>query len=183
MDSERKFTKAMTLKERLYMPPLEKYLVYDKFPWKLVIHILLVILTTSQVVLMVIPNSQYSFNQYVIWIKLFCNLNAGQDDTDVSNSFNLFSIKDVNTFVNATVDVIFLFRIITTSIIRQLITIIITRMMMILLNLLRCMLSIMMKIKLMYYSLRMITINYTIQLAKMTLDPLVGIFQSLLRIF
>lgn len=106
MDSERNFTRGMSLKERLYMPPLEKYRIYDKFPWKLVIHILLVILSTAQVVLMVIPNGQYSYNQYTIWNKLFCNLEAGPEDTEITNSFHLFSIADINSFVNITVEVI-----------------------------------------------------------------------------
>lgn len=106
MEFDPKFARGMTLKERLYMQPLDKYRVYDRFPWKLVIHILLVILTTCQVVLMVIPNGQYSYNQYIIWNKLFCNLEASSEDTDVTNSFNLFSIEDIRGFVDITVDVI-----------------------------------------------------------------------------
>lgn len=105
MDSDRKYTRAMTLKERLYMPPLEKYRIYDRFPWKLVIHVLLVILTTAQVVLLVLPNGQYSYNQYIIWNKLFCNLDAESSDTEVTNSYNLFDIQSVNSFVSKTIDV------------------------------------------------------------------------------
>jgi len=105
MDSDRTYTRAMTLKERLYMPPLEKYRVYDKFPWKLVIHVLLVILTTAQVVLLVLPNGQYSYNQYIIWNKLFCNIDAEASDTEVTNSYNLLNIQAVKLFVDNTIDV------------------------------------------------------------------------------
>ena len=88
------------------MPPLEKYRIYDRFPWKMVIHVLLVILTTAQIVLMLIPNGQYSYNQYILWNKLFCNQDASQEDTDVTNSYNLFNMENVLTFVYATIDVI-----------------------------------------------------------------------------
>jgi hypothetical protein len=37
------------LKDSLFLSPIEKYKIYGRFPWKLIIHILLVIATTSQV--------------------------------------------------------------------------------------------------------------------------------------
>ncbi len=39
------------LKDSLFLSPIEKYKIYGRFPWKLIIHILLVIATTSQVIM------------------------------------------------------------------------------------------------------------------------------------
>ncbi len=39
------------LKDSLFMSPIEKYKIYGRFPWKMIIHVLLVITTTAQVIL------------------------------------------------------------------------------------------------------------------------------------
>ena len=44
-----KVKKDMPLKDNLFLSPIEKYKFYGRFPWKMVIHLLLVILTTTQV--------------------------------------------------------------------------------------------------------------------------------------
>lgn len=41
--------KDMPLKDNLFLSPIEKYKFYGRFPWKMVIHLLLVILSTTQV--------------------------------------------------------------------------------------------------------------------------------------
>lgn len=40
------------LKDSLFLSPIEKYKIYGRFPWKLIIHIFLVIATTAQVFLL-----------------------------------------------------------------------------------------------------------------------------------
>lgn len=41
---------SMTLQDKINLPPLKKYRIHNKFPVKLILHILLVIMTTYQVV-------------------------------------------------------------------------------------------------------------------------------------
>jgi len=41
--------KDMPLKDKLFLSPIEKYKFYGRFPWKMFIHLLLVILSTTQV--------------------------------------------------------------------------------------------------------------------------------------
>jgi hypothetical protein len=49
MDKEKREEIKIPLKESLFLSPLEKYKLYGRFPWKMIIHIALVIATTTQV--------------------------------------------------------------------------------------------------------------------------------------
>ena len=42
--------KEMPIRDNLFLSPIEKYKFYGRFPWKMTIHMLLVILTTTQVI-------------------------------------------------------------------------------------------------------------------------------------
>ena len=41
--------KKISIKDSLGLTPIEKYRIYDRFPYKLLIHLLLIIATTVQV--------------------------------------------------------------------------------------------------------------------------------------
>lgn len=96
---------GMTIKQRLYMPPIEKYEKFDRFPWKIIIQALLVIFTTVQALLVVNQITSYSYSQYLLWNKLFLNLNVQGSDTSITNSYNLFSIQELISFVERTADI------------------------------------------------------------------------------
>lgn len=40
---------SIPLKDSLFLSPIEKYKIYGRFPWKMIIHIFIVIVTTAQV--------------------------------------------------------------------------------------------------------------------------------------
>ena len=96
--------KITRLKDRLYMPPLQKYEVYGKFPWKLIIQILLITFTTCQTLLIVNQSTMYSYNQYTLWNKLFLNHDVQGSDTTITNSFNIFEISKLKSYIQTTVD-------------------------------------------------------------------------------
>ena len=96
--------KIARIKHRLYMPPMKKYEVYGKFPWKIVIQILLIVTTTSQTLLIVNRSSTYSYSQYTLWNKLFLNKDVSGSDTSITNSYNIFGISGLKGFVQKTVD-------------------------------------------------------------------------------
>ena len=87
------------------MPPIEKYEKFDRFPWKIIIQALLVIFTTTEALLVVNQITTYSYSQYLLWNKLFLNKNVQGSDTTITNSYNLFSIKEVIDFVQSTANV------------------------------------------------------------------------------
>jgi hypothetical protein len=99
-----KMVKIDNIKHRLYMPPMKKYEVYGKFPWKFFIQVLLVVATTSQIMLIVNRSTTYSYNQYTLWNKIFLNKDASGGDTQITNSYNIFGIKGLINFVQKSVD-------------------------------------------------------------------------------
>ena len=62
---------SMPLRDRLYMPPIERYEKYGKYPWRLIIDVLLLAFTTCQLLLVVTPNNLYARNQLKLWEKVF----------------------------------------------------------------------------------------------------------------
>src|SRR5574343_493483 len=95
---------GMTIKQRLYTPPIEQYEKFDRFPWKILIQGLLVIFTTAQTLLVVNRITTYSYSQYLLWNQLFLNYDVEGSDTAIINSYNLFSIKEIHEFVQKTAD-------------------------------------------------------------------------------
>ena len=86
------------------MPPLKKYEVYGRFPWKLVIQILLIVFTTSQALLVVNQSTTYSYSQYTLWNKIFLNKNVQGSDTTITNTYNIFGISSLTSYIQSTVD-------------------------------------------------------------------------------
>ena len=94
--------RGMTFHDHLFMHPVEKFEVYGKFPWKLVVSILLLILTSAQVLLLTMPDGQYSYNQLILWNKLFLNGRATGDDYDIVDEYHFYTIEEMRKFVEKT---------------------------------------------------------------------------------
>ena len=95
----------MTMRDKLYMPPLEKYAVYSRFPWKIALHLVLLVLVTSQLILVLNKNAMYSLGQYRLWNELFLDKDAnGSSQANIVNSYNLFDVKGVTAYVKDTVE-------------------------------------------------------------------------------
>lgn len=98
----------MTLKQRLYMTPLDKFRIFGKFPWPLTISIMLVVLTSLQVLLVVASSTNYSYNQTVMWNNVFLNKDVQGSDTSLTNSYNIFSLTSLHNYIKDAVGVIFI---------------------------------------------------------------------------
>lgn len=94
----------MRLQDRLFMHPMEKYNKYGRFPWKMMVHLFLVIFTTAQTILIVNQSSMYSMSQLTLWNKLFLNHEVSGDDTSLVFTYNLFDLNKLIGYVNKTVD-------------------------------------------------------------------------------
>lgn len=103
-----KKVRKMPILDKLYMSPIRKYEVYGKFPWKMISHILLVIMTTSQIVLIVSASSQYSYHQTLLWKKLFIvrelSPDVGQNDLP-SSIYKIYSIEQLQKFLSSSMDI------------------------------------------------------------------------------
>jgi hypothetical protein len=96
----------MPMKHKLYMPPLEKFVKYGKFPWPLVISLLLALLTSLQVILVVSTSTNYSYSQIVLWNKVFLNRDVQGKDTSITNTYNIFNLTYLQSYMQETVNVI-----------------------------------------------------------------------------
>lgn len=95
----------MSLRDRIYMPPLQKYSLYGRFPWKITVHLLIVIFTTIQVILVINRAAMYSLGHNILWNFLFLDkdANGGTEDQTI-NSYNLFTETEVSTYVQQAVN-------------------------------------------------------------------------------
>lgn len=96
--------KITRLKDRLYMAPLKKYEKYGRFPWKIIIQILLIIFTSCQALLVINQSTMYSYNQYTLWNKIFLNRDAEGSDTSITNSYSIYGISHLLTVIQQTVE-------------------------------------------------------------------------------
>ena len=58
----------MPIRDKITLDPISKYRIYGRFPWKLFVHILIVIGTTMQAIVVVSVNTDYMRAQE----KVFC---------------------------------------------------------------------------------------------------------------
>jgi hypothetical protein len=93
----------MTLRDMLYLSPIKKYQKFGKFPWKLLISMLLVTFTTCQVILIVNKSTTYAYSQYTLWNALFLNHNIQGSTSPIVNTFNLFSSAHTKSFIQTSV--------------------------------------------------------------------------------
>ena len=95
----------MSLKEKLYLAPTKKYKKYGKYPWELVVSVLLILFTTCQVVLMVQMMSTYSYSQVMIWNQLFLNSDVSGSDTEITNTYTVFYLDHLSKYISNLVEV------------------------------------------------------------------------------
>jgi len=71
--------KEIPLRDKLILGPIDKYILYDRFPWKLMIHLLLILFTSMQVMYLAKTLSSYRTYEMTQWNNLFLQ-------TDIENS-------------------------------------------------------------------------------------------------
>jgi hypothetical protein len=98
--------KDMNIKDDLYLSPFEKYKLYGVFPWGIAIAITLILLTSLQIILVITPHSNYSYQQIIVWNKVFLNDDVQGSDTSLTNSFNIFHYGKLQSYMSNAIDVI-----------------------------------------------------------------------------
>ena len=86
------------------MTPLKKYEKYGRFPYKLIIQMLLVLFTTCQVVLIVNQSTTYAYSQYTLFNMLFLNRQVTGSSSPITNSYILFGLTSLTNYIQVTVD-------------------------------------------------------------------------------
>ena len=83
---------GMPLRDRLYMLPVERYEKYGKYPWRLLIDVLLLVFTTAQLLIIVTPSNLYAQNQLSLWKKVL-----------VPEQPQIYSIESLQTVLRCTI--------------------------------------------------------------------------------
>lgn len=86
------------MKERLSLDPLEKYVMYDRPPYKLTLHIILAILMSLSFMMQVVPNNMLARSQQIMWYKKFL-LNGEDEEIPIADDFDdvklVFTTKEL----------------------------------------------------------------------------------------
>ena len=101
-NAERKAANQMTLYDKLTLGPLDKYLKYNRFPYKLMLSVALVLMTSFQVLVTVESRTAYSRSQDRLFHKLFLGAD-GLEDTDRTRIKFLFSAEEAREFMTESV--------------------------------------------------------------------------------
>ena len=100
-----KSLKDMSIKDDLYLSPFEKYTLYGIFPWSFLLSLILVILSTSEIIFYISINTNYSYQQLLLWNKVFLNRDADGSDTMMIPEFNIYHYPKLKTYIQQSVDV------------------------------------------------------------------------------
>lgn len=90
------------IKDKILLGPIDKYRKYNRFPWKFLLHNLMLIMTTGQVLLICMENSNYAFNARKLWNNLFMTTPGGET-VEVGDYVWIYDVPTLVDFVNNTV--------------------------------------------------------------------------------
>ena len=90
--------------DKITYGPIRKYKVYNRFPWKMVIHIALLIVVTAQIILVIDSSGSYSRSEQAFFYRMFLNDELGLEDVDFEKVRYFFTIGEVKDFVKKSVE-------------------------------------------------------------------------------
>lgn len=104
--------KKLPLKDKIMMGPLDKYQKYskqygvifcaDRFPWKFLVHILLVIATTTQVMMLNKSEGQLFRSHQIVFYTLFFDGGDPYLDINMARYRHIFQLYDDPEYKNIT---------------------------------------------------------------------------------
>lgn len=93
----------MSLKDRLFLSPTQKYKIYGTFPWKMIINIFLIISTTSQIVIVMELTSSYSRSEVRFFHEQFL-AEGDKTDPEFPSKLYLYTINDLISHIQQSID-------------------------------------------------------------------------------
>ena len=88
----------MPIKDKILLGPIDKYRKYNRFPWKFLFHVIMVVMTTFQVIYICTFASDYAYNARQLWNFMFMTAPNG-DVMDVGQHIYLYNIGSLQDFV------------------------------------------------------------------------------------
>jgi hypothetical protein len=85
--------KEIPIGDKIMLGPIEKYTYYNKFPYKMVIHILLCFLTATQALLLMDWATGYDSNQTKLFQYYFLDDSLDYSDFDIKRSREFYNLS------------------------------------------------------------------------------------------
>ena len=83
------------LKDKIQLGPIAKYRKYNRFPWKMLLHIVIVMLATLQVIMIINSSGSYSRRFEKSFYFLFMDSEVDYTDKDFPRLKAFFAVPDL----------------------------------------------------------------------------------------
>ena len=85
------------------MGPIDRYKKYNHFPWKFLLHIVVIAVTSFQVFNMVNIQTDFAYNAQDQWLDRFMTSNWNNQTAGAGESITVYDITNLRDLVNTTV--------------------------------------------------------------------------------
>ena len=99
----KKRRKPMSLMDKLTMNPIEKYVKFNEFPLKLFIHIIVLLLSTAQILLIVNYTGAYARSAQRVWMRNFFDEEIEFGGLDYDFHKYIYDMQDLKDIVSNSV--------------------------------------------------------------------------------
>ena len=99
----------MPARDRITLDPISKYRIYGRFPYKLLFHILLVLGTTMQAIIVISVNTDYMRAQEKVFYQKLIS-ESSKEEKDYVRETYLYNIEQLKNHVKKTTDNMFNFK-------------------------------------------------------------------------
>ena len=95
---------TITLKDKIVLGPIDRYKKYNHFPWKFIMHVILIAITSMQVLTIVSVETDYAFNSQLSYSKLFMTTPWNDETYAAGQTITIYNIDALRDFVQEVVD-------------------------------------------------------------------------------
>ena len=85
------------------MGPIDRYKKYDHFPWKFLLHIFVIVITSFQVFTLVNIQTDFAYNAQDQWNKMFMYSSWNDAITSTGEYIIVYDIKNLRDLINSVV--------------------------------------------------------------------------------
>ena len=93
----------ISLKDKIVLGPIDRYKKYNHFPYKFILHILLIAVTSLQVLTIVAVQTDYAFNSQLQYLNKFMTDPLNGDPVNAGQTISITNIDTLRDFVEEVV--------------------------------------------------------------------------------
>ena len=90
--------------DKIVLGPIKKYQKYNLFPWKLVLHIFLIIICTAQIIMVIGSTGSYSRSDQNMFYTFFMDPEIELEDVDVQRIKYIFDVDALTLLIRDSLD-------------------------------------------------------------------------------